>query len=124
MIKTLLHPVFLLACMLGAANQMVEVFGFFIPVINSYLDDLCILPITLTLGLAFYRIFWPNYQLTKWHIWSVVAAFALYFEVYLPTTSVVYTADIIDTIMYGLGAVVFDRTINQAKDLRLKEVAI
>ncbi len=123
MIGTLLHPVFLIACFLGIANQAVEGLGYSIPVVHSYLDDLCIIPITLTLGLASYRIIWPAYQLTKWHIWSVVVAFALYFELYLPATSVIYTSDVWDILMYGIGAVLFDGTINGAKDLSGAEVS-
>ena len=115
MIRTLIHPVFLIACFLGLVNQVIEALGHSIPVVHSYLDDLCIIPITLTIGLASYRVVWPDYRLTKWHIWSVVATFALYFEIYLPSISATYTADFADVIMYALGAFTFDRTVNQNK---------
>lgn len=111
--SALLHPVFLLATALGIGNQIIESFGFHIPVVHAYMDDMCIIPITLTLGLASYRIIDEKYRLTQWHIWSVVAAFAIYFELYLPSTSPAYTADILDVLMYSLGGAIFSRTVNR-----------
>ena len=111
--SALLHPVFLLATALGIGNQVIESFGFHIPVVHAYLDDLCITPITLTLGLVSYRVLDGNYRLTQWHIWSVVIAFAIYFDLYLPSMSTAYTADILDVLMYSLGGAIFSRTVNR-----------
>lgn len=85
MIKTLSNPVFLVCISLANCNQGLEkLFGIFIPVAHSYLDDVLCFPIDLTIGLAAYRLHDQNYKLTAWHIWPVVLFYALYFEWYLP----------------------------------------
>lgn len=112
--RTLSNPVFLLCVTLAAANQVLEkVFGVFIPVIHSYLDDVLCLPIVLTLGLAVYRCFRPNYELSAWHMWPVLVVYSVYFEWYLPQTSSVYTSDGIDVLMYLVGLTVFSYFINR-----------
>lgn len=114
--KTLSSPVFLLAVLLATVNQILEKgFGIFIPVIHSYLDDLLCFPIVLTLGLAAYRYFWPNYRLKLWHVWPLVLVYSVYFEMYLPQISSVYTSDILDVVMYISGAVIFQRFINGSR---------
>ena len=113
--KTLSNPIFLLAVLLATINQILEKgFGIFIPVVHSYLDDLLCFPIVLTLGLAMYRFFKPEYQLTPWHIWPVVLIYSVYFEWYLPQTSAIYMADVMDVLMYVLGALIFQRFINRS----------
>jgi len=121
MIRILSNPVFLISVVLATTNQILEKgFGIFLPVIHSYLDDLLCFPIVLTLGLAMYRYFRPNYRLTVWHIWPTVIIYSMYFEWYLPQTSVVYTADVLDVMMYVLGALIFQRFINRSStDLSL-----
>ncbi|MFM1874878.1 MAG: hypothetical protein RL266_615 [Bacteroidota bacterium] len=111
--RTLSNPVFLLAVVLAAINQTLEKgFGIFIPIIHSYLDDLLCFPIVLTLGLAVYRYFWPNYRLTAWHIWPTLFIYSLYFEWYLPRTSDAYTSDLLDVSMYLIGLTIFGYFIN------------
>lgn len=106
---------FLISVVLATTNQILEKgFGIFLPVIHSYLDDLLCFPIVLTLGLAMYRYFKPNYQLSAWHIWPTVIVYSVYFEWYLPHTSTVYTADVLDVLMYVLGALIFQRFINRS----------
>lgn len=119
--RTLSNPTFLLCVALAATNQVLEkALGILIPVVHSYLDDLLCFPIVLTLGLAMYRYFKPNYELTAWHIWPIVTIYSVYFEWYLPQTSTVYTADILDVLMYVLGALIFQRFINRlSTDLSL-----
>jgi len=113
--KTLTNPFFLVALALATANQVLEKgFGIFIPIVHSYLDDLLCFPIVMTLGLAAYRYFWPDYQLSVWHIWPVVLIYSIYFEWYLPQTSVAYTSDVVDVAMYVLGALLFQRFINRS----------
>ncbi|MFT4544872.1 MAG: hypothetical protein ACI9CU_001102 [Polaribacter sp.] len=113
--KTFINPVFLVCLFLASFNQVLEkVLGIFIPIAHSYLDDFLCFPIVLTLGLAAYRWHNPQYKLTAWHIWPVVLFYALYFEWYLPQTSAAYTSDILDVLMYVLGALVFQRYINRS----------
>ncbi len=111
--KTLLNPLFIIAVVLAGANQLAERLGIHIPVIHSYLDDILCLPIVLTVGLAAYRIIIPNYTLSRWHIWSLVVMLTVIFEVYLPTTSNLYTADFLDPVAYSIGALLFSRFINK-----------
>lgn len=113
--RTLANAVFLTAIFLAVCNQVLEKgFGIFIPIVHSYLDDLLCFPIVLTFGLAMYRYFKPNYELSVWHIWPTVITYSVYFEWYLPQTSSVYTADFLDVVMYVLGAVIYQRFINQS----------
>lgn len=108
------NPFFYGSVILAILSRLLEEMGIYLPIVHSYLDDLLCFPIVLSLGLIGYRIFRPDYILTKWHIWSVVVVYSIYFEAYLPTTSATYTADFVDVIMYGLGALVFDRTVNKS----------
>ena len=113
--KTLSNHVFLTCVLLATVNQIIEKgFGIFVPIVRSYLDDLLCLPIVLTLGLAMYRHFKPSYELSAWHIWPTVIIYSIYFEWYLPQTSVAYTADVLDVLMYVLGALIFQRFINRS----------
>ena len=65
----------------------------------------------LSVGLSFYRIIWKNYTLTPWHIWPLLAVYVFVFEIWMPTTSSLYTADIFDVVAYVLGIFVLDRNI-------------
>jgi hypothetical protein len=122
MMSTLTNPIFLLAVVVAAINQLLEkAFGIFIPIVHSYLDDLLCFPIVLTLGLAMYRCFRPNYQLTGWHIWPTIIIYTVYFEWYLPQTSALYTADILDVVMYLVGMTIFDYFINQNDGVGLEQ---
>jgi len=112
MIKTLLNPLFLVAVFLATANQVIERSGVHIPFVHSYLDDVLVFPIVLTVGLSFYRILWKEYTLTPWHIWPLLAVYIFVFEIWMPTTSSLYTADIFDVVAYVLGILIFQRFIN------------
>ncbi len=112
--KTLTNPVFLVCLTLATLNQVLEkIFEIFIPIVHSYLDDLLCFSIVLTLGLAMYQYFKPDYQLTPWHMWPVLIVYALYFEVYLPTIYNAFTSDILDVGMYLSGLMVFSYFINR-----------
>ncbi len=112
--STILHPVFLLAVTLAAANQLLEKsFDIFLPFIHSYLDDMLCFPIVLTVGLSAYRIMWPKYRLTPWHIWPLFLVMVVVFEVYLPTTSKLYTGDFWDVLAYLIGIGIFQVSINK-----------
>jgi hypothetical protein len=112
--RTLSNPVFLTCLVLAAGNQMLEKeFGVFLPIIHSYLDDLLCFPIVLTLGLAMYRAFIPNYKLDLLHMIPVLIAYSIYFELYLPSVSTSATSDPIDVLMYALGMAVFGYFINR-----------
>jgi len=110
--KTLLHPVFIIAVVTAALNQIIEHHGVYIPVVHSYLDDLLCFPIVLTTGLVSYRTVYPWYRLGPWHIWPLFLFITIYFEVYLPKISMLYTADPADVLFYLAGIFIFQKTIN------------
>lgn len=113
--RTLFNPVFLVCSFLATVNQILEkVFGVYIPIIHSYLDDLLCFPIVLTLGLAVYRWHDPNYKLSLWHMIPVFIVYTIYFEVYLPQLSSAYTADAWDVLTYLCGLTIFDYFINRS----------
>lgn len=120
--KTLLNPVFLVCILMAAINQIVEKgFGVYIPVIHSYLDDVLCFPIVLTLGLAMYRFFKPNYRLGFWHMCPVLVIYSVYFEWFLPQTSHSYIGDYMDLIAYLCGLAIFGYFINNENSLDLKQ---
>ena len=112
--KTLLHPVYLMAILMATANQILERNGIHLPIIHAYLDDFLCFPIMLTTGLSVYRLIWPYYQLTAWHIWPLYVVVVIIFELYLPKTSTLYTADPLDCLAYLGGIALFIKTINRA----------
>jgi hypothetical protein len=109
----LFHPVFIAAVLLAAVNQLLEHAGIYLPLVHSYLDDLLCFPIVLGTGLASYRVAYPTYCLTKWHIWPLFAVVVFVFEIYLPQTSSAYTADPLDVLFYLGGIYLFQKTINR-----------
>lgn len=119
MIKTLTHPVFILAVLLATINQLAERNGIFLPIIHSYLDDVLCFPIMLTTGLSVYRLAWPDYRLSPWHIWPLFFVVVFLFEIYLPKTSEIYTADPLDILAYLVGIYIFSATINQPTEKTL-----
>ena len=60
-LKTLSSPLFLVASCIFLVNRWSEFYGIYIPFVNSYLDDLMLMPIVLTMALAGMRfiIFLP-----------------------------------------------------------------
>ena len=112
--RTLTNTVFLICVSLAVANQLFEkLFGIFIPLVHSYLDDLLCFPIVLTLGLAMYRLFKPYYRLSLMHMLPVLLVYSIYFEWYLPSVSSSATSDPLDVVMYVIGLVVFGHFINR-----------
>ena len=118
--RTLLNPVFLSCLFLATTNQILEKgFGIYIPIVHSYLDDLLCFPIVLTLGLAMYRLFKPDYRLSLMHMLPVLLTYSIYFEWYLPSVSTNATSDPLDVVMYIIGLMVFGYFINRNDNLGL-----
>ena len=118
--RTLTNPVFLVCVMLASVNQILEKgFGIFLPLVHSYLDDLLCFPIVLTLGLAMYRYFKPDYLLNGWHMLFTFLLYSIYFEWYLPKVSSSATSDPVDILMYLVGLTVFGYFINQNDEVGL-----
>jgi len=124
-VKVLLHPIFLVAVLLAATNQLLERNGIFLPFIHSYLDDLLCFPIVLTVGLAGYRLIHQDdaYTLGPWQVWATVVLYTVMFEWVLPSYSPVYTADALDVVAYAVGAMVFLRWVNRTSDVDIHGIA-
>lgn len=121
----ILHPIFLVAVLLAATNQLLERNGIFLPFIHSYLDDLLCFPIVLTVGLAGYRLIHQDdsYTLGPWQVWATVVLYAVMFEWVLPSYSPIYTADALDVLAYAVGTVVFLRWVNRRSDDHIHGIA-
>jgi hypothetical protein len=114
--KLLLNPLFVISVLLFLTNQWLEHIGIFIPLLFSYLDDLLVMPIVLTLTLLFQRMVTfrnPAYTYSAWHVVVAVAYFALMFELVLPRYLARYTSDPIDVLAYAVGGALFYFFINQ-----------
>lgn len=113
--RTLTNPRFILCALAALANQLLQWQGYRIWPLHSHLDDLLALPLSLSLVLAAERLYFRNpafvlplrLVLLAWLFFSVV------FELALPLLSRVYTPDAWDVLAYGLGAVLFQVSINR-----------
>ncbi|MBU2268048.1 MAG: hypothetical protein KJ744_03510 [Bacteroidetes bacterium] len=85
--------------------------------IQFYLIDLMAIPILGTLSLVFYRWILQNEEaiLPLWSIAFLTIALSVWFEWYLPKHQIRYTADVWDIVMYVLGAIIFNLTMNKSK---------
>lgn len=113
--KLFLHPCFLICSITFLLNQLLEQLGYQIWVLNSFLDDLLCLPISLTLVLVAERLYFSNASiiLPKGYVLVSILLFGLVFEVLLPQLSPKHTADIWDMLAYSLGGLIFEMGINR-----------
>lgn len=113
--QTLRHPVFLSCVLLFLVNQGLELMHIYIPFLFSYLDDLLVMPIVLTLALAAERAYFRNsrFVLPWTYVAGAVLAFGVCFEALLPLISLRHKADLLDVLAYAVGAVLFHLHINQ-----------
>ncbi|WP_296621352.1 magnesium citrate secondary transporter [Marivirga sp.] len=110
--KILKHPLVLSSILLFLIHQIIEKgFGYSVPILHAYLDDLLCMPIVLGLGMQIIQWIHPIkdlYFLDKNAIIITVVFYSLLFEAILPFVNPsVYTADWIDIIMYSTGAILF-----------------
>jgi hypothetical protein len=110
----LLRPVFLLSLLFFFLDQLLEKCGVFIPYIHSYLDDICCMPVLLSLASASMSIIYFGkqsrnlvYTLSPVQIISALVYCIVLFEFVLPRYSAKYTADFWDIPAYIFGALIF-----------------
>jgi hypothetical protein len=74
-----------------------------------YGKDFICLPIVLTICLLVMQFLKKDssIRLNLFTVLSLAAFYAVYFELYLPKVMLRYTADLIDVLMYFLGALLF-----------------
>lgn len=114
--RNLRHPLFIICCLLFLAHQIIQKgFDVHIPFIHSYLDDLLVMPIVLTLILVERRKIhgWgPDFVFSLPLTISLVLVLSIIFEWIFPVFSQKFTFDWWDFVAYGLGGVVFYKYLN------------
>lgn len=109
------HPVFLLCIVLALSNQLLELYGLYIWPLHTHLDDLLVLPITLSFALAAERLYFNDlcYVLPLRYTLVALLLFCVVFEALLPLLHSKYTADLWDVLAYTAGALLFQMSINK-----------
>ncbi|WP_156877281.1 hypothetical protein [Salinimicrobium terrae] len=76
---------------------------------SSWLNDLLCLPVVLGICLFLIRKISKNEQLriSLFSAFSLAALYSIYFEIYLPEVTERYTADVVDVLLYFIGAFIF-----------------
>ncbi|PKP18117.1 MAG: hypothetical protein CVU07_02620 [Bacteroidetes bacterium HGW-Bacteroidetes-23] len=78
-------------------------------IINNYYNDLVALPLVLSIALWTVRKIKanPKLQLTFFQCFAMALFYGWFFEIYLPERNPRYTADVIDSVLYLIGAILF-----------------
>lgn len=108
--KALFQPYFLIASVLYLLIRSLRFLEVKVPdFLNSYAADLLCMPIILSIILFIVQKVKRNDSLALpiTGIIIVTSYWAFYFEYYLPSTSEMYTADVVDVAMYVLGMLSF-----------------
>lgn len=101
---------FLVLCGLAGLVYILQFLGILLPLwINNYMNDFLCLPILLGLEQLFFRWFTgkSDYKFSLFFSLAMAAYYSFYFEYYQPEHNDRYTADLIDVLLYFLGAVSF-----------------
>jgi hypothetical protein len=117
-LKTLLNPWFVIGCIVGVTMFILRRMPVAIPhYFNNYLTDLFAIPVIANTGLWFMRVAIVknnHYKLSPGQVIFIVLYVSLIFEVVLPHFSERYTGDLMDVLMYVLGGVFFQFTMNKS----------
>ncbi|MGZ5242428.1 MAG: magnesium citrate secondary transporter [Bacteroidia bacterium] len=120
--KVLLSPLFLLCLVVFLAEQLLEYSGLFIPFVHAYADDICALPVLLTIASAGMSLVYfgkrstiYTYRLSFFQVVFALIYCIVLFEFVLPHYSAKYVADYWDLAAYFSGAVIYYLFINPKK---------
>lgn len=94
-------------------NQLLVYRGISIPFLQSYLDDLLVMPIVLGTYLIIMQIWKPTFRVPLPWTLSTLFIFIILFECILPQLSNRYTADWKDGIMYCISSALFIVVLNK-----------
>ncbi len=115
--KNFRHPVFWGSCVLFLTHQLIQKgLDIHIPFVHSYLDDLLVMPIILTLILVERRRLYSwgeKFVFSFPETIGLVVAFSLIFELLFPYFSFKFTFDWWDFLAYAIGGVIFYRYLNR-----------
>jgi len=81
--------------------------GFYVLLLDSFLDPLCTVPVVLGLPSMLARRIWPELVLSWGSVALFTLAFSLAFEWWIPSFDARFTCDPWDAIFYALGAVIW-----------------
>ena len=88
-------------------HQLALALGFYVLLLDSYLDPLCTVPVILGIPSILARRIWPRLVLS----WGSVALFtltlSLAFEWWIPSFDARFTRDPWDALAYALGAAIW-----------------
>ncbi len=81
---------------------------FYFPIISDYFSDLICIPLSLLfIQWLSKRMTGQNMEIGFMHVLIAVLCFSLVFEVWMPSVSENYTADILDVICYSVGGMIY-----------------
>lgn len=116
MSQNIKHPIFLLCCILFIIHQVIQKgFGIDIPYVHSYLDDVLVMPIILTLILVERRrlfLWGKDFSFSAIETIGLVISFSLIFEFLFPYISIKFTFDWWDFLAYAFGGVIYYKYLN------------
>lgn len=125
--KLLLHPVFLLCLGVFLVEQLLESFSVYISYVHAYLDDVCAMPVILTLASVLMSVIYfgrqsknLTFRLSAFQVIMALVYCAVLFEVLLPRMATKYIADYWDILAYSFGAFIYYKLINPAQTLPIK----
>lgn len=101
--------VFIVSALLFSIHQILIFTDNSFVILDSYLDDLVVMPIVLTGATVILRVATRNANFNV-DVGMIVLAFFMFtviFEFILPRFSTEYTSDYLDILCYGIGAVLY-----------------
>ena len=108
--RLLLHPIFILAAAAYALLRLLQWIRVDVPeLVVAYLADLACMPVLLGLTVVALRLLRKDSALRLTPAMILVAwlATSVLFEVVLPQRGSIYTGDVWDVVMYGVGSLLF-----------------
>lgn len=105
----LVSTLFIGSVVLFTANQWLESEGYYSFWLSSYLDDLVVMPIVLTIALVCMRLIYQQKSF-ELEVGMVITAFilmSLLFEFIVPRYSELYTQDYWDIGCYAIGSSIY-----------------
>ena len=113
LMRILLSPYFLILCIIYAINKYFQSnfrgATFYEVFLKNHLNDVLFIPIVLIICLAFVRLIKrsPKLLLDMYIVWLMTIFYSILFEFIAPFYFTHSIADVIDVIMYAIGALIF-----------------
>jgi hypothetical protein len=100
---------FIVSALLFSASQMLQFFDVAPQFVSSYVDDLVVMPIILTLALILLRIASKEmeFELPLTYLLAAFILFAVAFEWWIPPRNPHFTSDWLDVVCYAFGTLAY-----------------